>query len=216
MTPAVNVCEVFASIQGESTRAGMPCFFIRLAGCNLDCNYCDTAYARRTRGRRVTVAALAQSFRASRLRLAEVTGGEPLLQPTAPALLRRLGRHGRVLLETNGSCDISAVPAEAVVIMDIKTPASGQAHAMDWENLKRLRPHDEVKFVLAGRADYDWARALVAKHRLERRCAAVLFSPVAGRLPPARLAGWILRDGLPVRLNLQWHKILWPARRRGV
>ncbi len=216
MTPAVNVCEVFASIQGESTRAGTLCFFIRLAGCNLDCNYCDSAYARRARGRPVLVADLAQEFRASRLGLAEVTGGEPLRQPATPTLLRRLGRHGLVLLETNGSCDISVAPAETVVIMDIKTPGSGQAHAMDWENLNRLRPHDEVKFVLSGRADYDWACRLLAKHRLERRCAAVLFSPVAGRLPPARLANWIARDKLPVRLNLQWHKILWPARRRGV
>lgn len=216
MPLTVNISEVFSSIQGESTRAGTPCFFVRLAGCNLACSYCDTAYARRARGRPVLVAALVQKFRASRLGLAEVTGGEPLLQPATPELLRRLGRYGRVLLETNGSCDISAAPVETVAIMDIKTPSSGQTDAMDWANLKRLRAHDEVKFVLAGRSDYVWACALVAKHRLESRCSAVLFSPVAGRLPPARLAEWILRDGLPVRLNLQWHKILWPARRRGV
>lgn len=216
MAPAVNVCETFASIQGESTWAGTPCFFVRLAGCNLDCSYCDTGYARRVRGRPMTVAALTQAFRASRLRLAEVTGGEPLLQPSTPELLRRLGRHGQVLLETNGSYDISVAPEETVVIMDIKTPSSGQAQLMDWENLKRLRSRDEVKFVLSNRADYDWACQLITEYRLERRCAAVLFSPVAERLPPARLAGWIVRDKLPVRLNLQWHKILWPARRRGV
>lgn len=216
MPDTLAVSELFASIQGESTRAGLPCFFIRLAGCNLNCGYCDTRYARAARGRRLSIGTLVKKFQESGLKLAEVTGGEPLLQPATPLLLKRLGRYGQVLLETNGSLDISPAPAETVVIMDIKTPSSGEHNAMDWNNLKRLRPHDEVKFVVSSRADYDWARGVIEKQRLARRCAAVLFSPVTDRLAPARLARWILRDGIPARLNLQLHKVIWPTRCRGV
>lgn len=206
---SVEVAETFASIQGESTFAGRPCFFVRLARCNLRCRYCDTRRAWKP-GRAREVSQLAAEFRRSGLGLAEVTGGEPLLQAGTPALIRALLKTGRgaVLVETNGSLDIGLVPRGAVTIMDVKCPSSGAAEAMRWANIGRLKPCDEVKFVIGDRADYTWARAVVRRCDLARRCRAVLFSPARGRLDPARLAGWILRDRLPCRLNLQLHKFL--------
>ncbi|MCA1809040.1 MAG: 7-carboxy-7-deazaguanine synthase QueE [Kiritimatiellia bacterium] len=214
--PPMAVSEIFTSIQGESTRAGSPCFFIRLAGCNLDCRYCDTHYARKGAARKMSVAELTRAFRESCLPLVEVTGGEPLMQAGTPALLRSLIRCGQLLLETNGSLNRNLAPSGAVVIMDIKTPASGEHERMDWRNIRRLKAHDEVKFVIADRHDYLWAVETLRRHDIDRRCAAVLFSPVAGTLPSSRLAGWIMSDRLPVRLNLQWHRVIWPQRRRGV
>ncbi len=164
----------------------------------------------------MTVTELADKFRSSGLSLAEVTGGEPLLQEAVPLLLRKLNQYGETLLETNGSCDISPVPLETVTIMDIKTPSSGQAEAVDLENIKRLRRHDEVKFVVSNQADYDWSRSFVMRYNLLNLCAAVLISPVFGELEPAELAVWLTRDRLPLRLNLQLHKYIWPTRQRGV
>ncbi len=216
----VKICETFISIQGESSQAGRPCFFIRLAGCNLHCTYCDTAYAARTAGRPRSVSSLLQAFQKTKLNLVAVTGGEPLIQLGVIALLERLQKHGTVLVETNGSQDISRLPSEVIAILDIKCPSSGESQAMDWKNLRRLRRQDEIKFVISDRHDYLWARRLIKAQRLVQRCAMVLMSPTSGvpgqPLPPATLADWILKDRLPVRLNLQLHRYLWPAATRGV
>ena len=203
------VCETFASLQGETTFAGLPCFFIRLAGCNLRCRYCDTAYAWEG-GRPMLADEVVAASRASGLAAVTITGGEPLLQPGLPALAQALLDAGAapLLIETNGSLDISLIPPPAIAIMDLKCPASGQADAMDWTNVSRLRPHDEVKFVIQDRADYDWARAVVARHDLAALCHAVLFSPAAPQLAAAELGRWVLADRLPVRLQIQLHKLL--------
>jgi len=208
-TETVEVSETFTSIQGESTYAGLPCFFIRLAGCNLSCSYCDTPQAR-VPGKPVQWTQLVRECIESDTAIAEITGGEPLLQPLFPDLASSLRERTRrpVLVETNGSRDISIIPDRVTAIMDIKTPGSGMSQAMDMANIERLRPHDEVKFVLLDRADYEWARQITRTQRLWDLCRAVLFSPAHGRLDPATLAGWIVDDRLPVRLNLQLHKIL--------
>lgn len=215
MATHLQVCETFSSIQGESTWAGAPCFFIRLAGCNLDCAYCDTAYAR-AGGEPQTISALVEQFRTSGLALVEVTGGEPLLQAGTPELLKQLSALGAVLVETNGSRDISVIPGGVTAIMDLKCPSSGASAAMDWANVERLRPTDEVKFVLSDRRDYEWARGMILKHGLPGRCHVILLSPVFNLLKPADLAGWILQDRLPVRLGLQLHKFIWSPAARGV
>lgn len=207
---AVKVAECFTSIQGESTYAGLSCYFIRLTGCNLRCVYCDTRHAYHG-GREMAIAALARRFAASPAALAEITGGEPLAQSgfgrLASALLKA-GRGRPVLVETNGSLDISVIPRGVTAIMDVKCPGSGESGAMDLDNLDRLRPEDEVKFVISDRADFIWACRLVRCHRLADRCHAVLFSPVGGKLPAPMLAGWILKAGLSVRLQLQLHKVI--------
>jgi 7-carboxy-7-deazaguanine synthase len=215
MSASVRVCEIFRSIQGEGTRAGLPCAFVRLAGCNLRCAWCDTPYARDDGRERSVDDVLAEVAGLGAPRV-EVTGGEPLIQPAAFELLSRLCDAGfETLLETNGSRDISAVDPRVVRIVDVKCPSSGHADANLWTNIPHLTSRDEVKLVLADRADYDFARAAVAEHALAARCA-VVFQPVRGRLEPATLAGWILADHLDVRLGLQLHKLLWPDRERGV
>jgi 7-carboxy-7-deazaguanine synthase len=205
----VMVNETFGSIQGESSYAGMPCFFIRLAGCNLRCVYCDTVSAREG-GEAVSIGELVDRFEQSGLPLGEVTGGEPLRQAGTPELLRALARvpGRRVLVETNGSIDVGAVPPGVVAVVDVKTPASGAGGSFLDANLDRLRPMDEVKFVLCDRADFDWAREFVTRHRLAERVHAVFFSPAHGTLDPAALAGWLELSRLPVRLHLQLHKAL--------
>jgi 7-carboxy-7-deazaguanine synthase len=205
----VEVIETFTSLQGESTFAGSPCFFIRLSGCNLRCRYCDTPEVYGT-GQVVDVERIVEAYRHSALSLAEITGGEPLRQVGFRALAEALlaAQQGRLLVETNGSCDIREVPAAAIAIMDIKCPGSGVSDAMDWANLARLRPHDEVKFVLCDRTDYEWAQALVQEQALATRCHAVLFSPVLNRLQPEVLGAWILADRSPVRLQVQLHRLL--------
>ncbi len=206
---ALQVTETFVSLQGESTHAGTPCWFVRLAGCNLRCAWCDTRYAW-TGGVPRSVAGLVADYRAAGVRMAEVTGGEPLLQPATPALLAALRDAvpgGTVLLETNGSRDLSVVPPGVIVVMDIKTLSSGAADATDWRNLDRLRPPDELKFVIADRADFEWAAGVIAERGLAARCRAVLLSPAAGCLAPAELAAWLIAARLPARLNLQLHKI---------
>lgn len=207
--------EVYASIQGESTHAGRPCVFVRTSVCNQRCSYCDTAYAF-TQGEAMHIDEVVRQALSHGIGLVEITGGEPLLQPLLPSLCTRLLDAGcEVLIETGGSHDISAVPPGVCRIVDIKTPGSREEHANDYANLERLREGDEVKFVLTGRDDYDWAKALIEREHLYRR-ATVLFSPAWGRVDPAELAGWIVADRLPVRLNLQLHKYVWAPNRRGV
>jgi 7-carboxy-7-deazaguanine synthase len=206
--PIVNVVETFVSIQGESTWAGLPCFFIRLGGCNLRCVYCDTPAAR-VPGRATRIEDVVAQAVSARAPICEITGGEPLLQDGFGALANALCERTRrpVLVETNGSLDLSAVPERAIAIMDVKCPGSGAADGNDWSNIARLRPHDEVKFVLCDEADYAWAAAQVRDRGIADRCRAVHFSPVHGLMDPSVLGGWIVRDRLPVRLHLQLHKI---------
>lgn len=204
----IQVCETFVSIQGESTYAGLPCFFVRLAGCNLTCSYCDTPQSRLP-GEPVRIAALVKACRSSKAAIAEITGGEPLIQSGFPELAAALchGTHKPVLVETNGSFDISIIPPEAIAIVDIKTPGSGMNGAMDMGNIARLRPQDEVKFVIVDRKDYEWARHLVRNFKLTEKCHAILFSPVFPALDPSKLGAWILKDRLQVRLHMQMHKL---------
>lgn len=207
--------EIYASIQGESTHAGRPCTFIRTAVCNQRCSYCDTAYAF-TQGKPAHLDDVVRAALATGTPLVEITGGEPMLQPLFPELCRRLLADGReVLVETGGSHDVAVVPEGVKVILDVKTPGSGEEHANHYENLQRLRPGDEVKFVLTSRADYDWSRALVEREKLGER-TVVLFSPAWGMIDPAELTRWMLEDGTPARLNLQLHKYIWGATKRGV
>lgn len=207
---SVKVIETFVSLQGESTYAGLSCFFIRLAGCNLRCRYCDTTNAYEG-GRDIAVEALVKEAALARTAIIEITGGEPLLQAAFPELATALrdGVEGRpVLVETNGSRDLSVVPDGVAAIVDVKSPGSGEGKSFDMANLARLRPSDEVKFVLTDRPDYEWARDFLNLHGLAARCRAVLFSPAWGALTAGDLGRWILEDRLPVRLQLQLHKVL--------
>ncbi|MEI8233373.1 MAG: radical SAM protein [Verrucomicrobiota bacterium] len=216
MQPQLTVNEIFLSIQGESTWAGLPCVFVRLTACDLRCTYCDTAYAF-TEGKRRPLAEVVSAALALECPLVEVTGGEPLLQPAALPLMAALCDAGRtVLLETSGAHDISRVDPRVHRIMDLKTPGSGEAGRNLWANLPHLTPRDEVKFVIGSREDYAWAREKALRFDLPRRVKAVLFSPVFGRIEPAEIAGWILEDKLGVRFQLQLHKALWDPHRRGV
>ena len=211
----LTVNEVFFSIQGEGTRAGLPCVFVRLTGCPLRCVYCDTAYAFHE-GRRRQEADVMAEVEAFPCRLLLLTGGEPLAQGAAfPFVTRLIDRGWQVLVETSCHVPIDDLDARAVVILDVKTPASGESHRMHGPNLDRLQGKDEVKFVIADRADYEWSRAMVRERGLAARCP-VLFSPVHGALDPGVLARWILDDGLPARVQVQLHKYLWPGVERGV
>lgn len=213
--PALTVNETFFSIQGEGTRAGRPCVFVRLTGCPLRCAWCDTAYAFHEGTRRSLDDVVAEIERHP-CRTVLVTGGEPLAQPAAFDLVTRLLDLGwEVLVETSGHIPLDALDRRAVVILDVKAPGSGESHRMEWGNLELLKPADEVKFVLADRADYEWARAVARDEGLARRCV-VLFSPAHGILDPGLLGRWILDDGLEVRLQVQLHKYLWPGVERGV
>jgi len=211
----LNVNEVFFSIQGEGTRAGRPCVFVRLAGCPLRCRRCDTAYAFHE-GRRCDEDDLLAEVGRHPCRLLLLTGGEPLAQPAAiPFVSRLLDGGWEVVVETSGHVPLDALDRRAVAVMDVKAPGSGEAERMHWPNLDRLEPKDEAKLVIADRADYEWARGLVTERRLAERCT-VLLSPVHGELHPGVLGRWILEDGLPVRLQVQLHKYLWPGAARGV
>ncbi len=212
----LTINEIFHSIQGESTRSGEPCVFVRLTACDLRCAWCDTAYAFHE-GRKMEVDDVIRRVEAFGCRTVEITGGEPLLQPDVYPLMERLLAEGcTVMLETGGHRSIADVPRGVIRIVDVKCPASGEADKNHWPNLDLLTAQDEVKFVIQDRADYDFARSVVNRHALPGRCAAVLFSPVHGVLDPRQLAEWILHDRLPVRLQVQAHKYIWGADVRGV
>jgi 7-carboxy-7-deazaguanine synthase len=210
----MRVTEVFFSIQGEGTRAGLPCAFVRFTGCDLRCTWCDTAYAFHGGEERSRESLLAELDRLP-TRLACLTGGEPLLQPELPALCRDLLARGwTVTVETHGQRPTDALPHEVVRILDVKPPGSGE-ETRDFAYLEGLRPHDEVKFVVASEADFRWSAEVVRRHRLEGR-AALLFSPVFGQVTARALTGWLLESGLQARLSLQLHKLVWGPDVRGV
>lgn len=213
----LKVNELFFSIQGESSYAGMPCVFVRLTGCNLRCSYCDTRYAYED-GRDLPVEDIVREVLSFDCGLVEITGGEPLLQDETPDLAGALLDRGwKVLMETNGSRDITVVDERCVKIVDFKCPSSGEADSNDYQNIDRLRGHDEVKCVIGSRQDYEFARSIFYAVRHDpKRQGSVLFSPVFGKLAPRRLAEWILADRLKVRFNLQLHKYIWEPTRRGV
>lgn len=212
----LTINEIFYSVQGESTHAGRPCVFVRLTACDLRCSWCDTAYAFHEGGKR-EIDDVLREVDDHACPLVEVTGGEPLLQEDVYPLMERLLAGGKtVLLETGGHRSTARVPAGVVTILDVKCPGSGEAARNDWANLARLRPHDEVKFVVADRTDYEFARDVVARYGLAARVAAVHLSPVHGVLAPSALAAWALADRLPVRVQLQLHKYIWGPEARGV
>lgn len=204
----LRVTEIFLSLQGETSRVGLPTVFVRLTGCPLRCGYCDTAYAFNG-GETLTLGEILRRVAEHRTRYVTVTGGEPLAQRHCLGLLTELCNRGySVSLETGGALDISQVDARVSRILDIKTPGSGEADRNLWSNLACLTRHDEIKFVLCNEADYEWAKRVLAEHRLDSRCT-VLFSPSYHELPAKTLAEWILRDRLPVRMQVQLHKQLW-------
>jgi 7-carboxy-7-deazaguanine synthase len=212
----LTINEIFHSIQGESSRAGQLCVFVRLTACDLRCAWCDTPYAFHE-GRKMSVDEVVAAVDGYGSQLVEITGGEPLLQEDVYPLMDRLLAGGKtVMLETGGHRSISRVPAAVLKIVDIKCPASGEAAKNDWTNLDRLAAHDEVKFVIQDRADYEFAREVMAKYDLPSRAAAVLMSPVHGVLEPKTLSEWMLADRLPARLQLQLHKYIWSPSTRGV
>jgi len=212
----LTINEIFYSIQGESTSAGRPCVFVRLTACDLRCSWCDTTYAFHE-GRSMSVDEIVAEVDRHGCPLVEITGGEPLLQDDVYPLMDRLLVEGRtVMLETGGHRSIATVPAAVLKVVDIKCPGSGEASRNDWSNLGRLAPHDEVKFVVKDRADYEFARGVIAKHDLVSRAFAILISPVHGVLDAKTLSEWILADHLPVRVQLQLHKFIWPETTRGV
>jgi 7-carboxy-7-deazaguanine synthase len=208
------ITELFSSIQGEGTRAGAPCAFVRLAGCPLRCVWCDTAYAFYG-GRPMSVEAVAGWAHSTGHRLVCVTGGEPLAQPAVFDLISALCERHTVVVETSGHISTDPVDRRAYVILDVKCPQSGMIDMMLWDNVLRLRQRDEAKFVIANRADYEWARDYVSLRCLWDGCT-VLFSPVHGQLDPGTLGRWLLDDAIPVRLQVQLHKYLWPGVDRGV
>jgi 7-carboxy-7-deazaguanine synthase len=213
---ALVVNEIFYSIQGESSFAGCPCVFVRLTGCNLRCSYCDTQYAYED-GEPMEVPEILERVKAHRCRLVEITGGEPLIQEETPLLVSRLLQEGfTVLMETNGSLDISRVDPRCVRVVDIKCPSSGQMDCNDLRNLDRLSDRDELKFVMGHRDDYEYAKHVLGAMRHPIGAGRANFSPVFGVIDPSILAAWILEDHLEVRLNLQLHKIIWDPEQRGV
>lgn len=212
----LTVNEIFYSIQGESTRAGRPCVFVRLTGCDLRCSWCDTEYAFFEGQKRSLEEVIAEVER-YQCPLVEITGGEPLIQDEVYPLMDALLARGRtVMLETGGHRPIGRVPRDVVKIVDVKCPASGESGKNEWNNLEALAPHDEVKFVVQDRVDYEFAKDVITKFQLPGRCAAVLMSPVHGVLDPRALSEWMLADRLPARLQVQLHKLIWAPDTRGV
>jgi 7-carboxy-7-deazaguanine synthase len=214
---ALKVNEIFYGIQGESSYTGRPCVFVRLTGCNLRCTYCDTQYAY-SEGEEMELEEIMLKVSSYRCNLVEITGGEPLIQEETPGLIDRLLEDGfEVLLETNGSRDISIVDGRCVKIIDIKCPSSGEEKKTDPENLKRLREKDEIKFVIGDRADYEYAKRIIDTISLDFPVTNTIhFSNVFGQLHPKSLAKWILEDHLNVRLHVQLHKFIWGPGQRGV
>ncbi len=212
----MKINEIFYSIQGESTSAGLPCVFIRLTACDLRCTYCDTEYAF-FEGKEMSVPEIVRAIEPYPTRLVLVTGGEPLLQPSVHDLFRELLDRGyTVCLETGGHRSLKDVDRRVRKIMDLKCPSSGMCERNDYENIRHLTGADEIKFVVGDRADFDWACAIIRRYDLPSRVGTVLFSPVYNKLPYSDLARWVLDSGLAVRLQLQLHKIIWPDIRRGV
>jgi len=223
--PGVRVNEIFESIQGESSYAGLPCLFIRLSGCNLRCSYCDTKYAY-NKGRHLSIAAIIKKITACYTPVVELTGGEPLMQKNSPALInaiilaladneKKTGLKRKLLIETSGSVSIKSVNKKAIIIMDIKTPSSAMSEMMDLENIKYLKKNDEVKFVIGDRKDYVYSKKIIELYGLEKKCG-LLFSTVYGEIKPETVIGWMLRDKLMARFQLQMHKYIWPPDARGV
>ena len=212
----LTINEIYFSVQGESTWAGLPCVFVRLTFCDLRCNYCDTEYAF-YEGKKQSLGEIVDAVLLYDCPLVEITGGEPLLQKNVLPLMTLLADAGRtVLLETSGAHDISEVDSRVHRIMDLKTPGSGEVGRNLFSNIEHLTSRDEVKFVIGSREDYEWSRAQVREHRLAERCRAVLFSPIFGRIDPRQIVEWILADNLPVRFQLQMHKFIWTPTQRGV
>ena len=212
----LTINEIFHSVQGESTYAGRPCVFVRLTACDLRCSWCDTPYAFHE-GRKRSLEDVLREVEGYECPLVEVTGGEPLLQEAVYPLMESLVEMGKtVLLETGGHRSTSRVPVDVVTILDVKCPGSGESHRNCWENLAKLRAHDEVKFVVKDRADYEYARNVIEERALPGRVAAIHFSPVHGVLDPKSLSEWVLADRLPVRVQLQLHKYIWSPDTRGV
>lgn len=212
----LTINEIYYSIQGESTWAGQPCIFVRLTFCDLRCNYCDTEYAF-YQGRKRTIKEILDAVTVFRCQLVEITGGEPLLQKNVLPLMSILCDAGHtVLLETSGAHDIAKVDPRVHRIMDLKTPGSGEAHKNLWLNIDHLASRDEVKFVIGSREDYEWSREKMERYELPKRCHAVLFSPIFGRIDPRQIVEWILADRLDVRFQLQMHKFIWSPTQRGV
>ena len=212
----LTVNEIFHSVQGESSFAGRPCVFVRLTACDLRCSWCDTPYAF-YEGRKQELDSVLEQVEKFDCALVEVTGGEPLLQEDVYPLMQGLIDRGRtVLLETGGHRSTARVPHAVITILDIKCPGSGESAKNDWSNLERLRAHDEVKFVIKDRADYEYARDVIARHQLASRVAAIHLSPVHGVMHPRSLSEWVLADNLPVRVQLQLHKYIWDPATRGV
>jgi 7-carboxy-7-deazaguanine synthase len=212
----LTINEIFHSIQGESTYAGRPCVFVRLTACDLRCRWCDTAYAFHE-GRKMSVDEVIADVEARGCPTVEVTGGEPLLQADVYPLMQRLLDSGKtVLIETGGHRSIAKVPAGVIRIVDVKCPGSGEAEKNDWSNLAHLTKSDEVKFVIADRADYEYARNIIQRENLSQRVNAVLLSPVHGELDAKLLSEWVIADRLDVRVQLQVHKYIWSPETRGV
>jgi len=214
-SPTLKINEIFFSIQGESLLAGKPTLFIRTATCNLRCTYCDTKYAY-WKGEVKTVDAILEQVKTHTPEYVCVTGGEPLGQKATIALLERLLQEKYIVsLETNGSFSVVNVPKKVIKVIDIKCPESGEAESMAWENFELVEPHDQIKFVVSSRADFDWAQGLCTEHKLHERCT-VLFSPAYGKVRPAELASWILDSKAKVTLQVQMHKEIWGPNERGV
>jgi 7-carboxy-7-deazaguanine synthase len=210
----LKVNEIFYSIQGESSFAGIPFVFVRLTGCNLRCSYCDTKYAYEE-GQDLSVEQIFKEIKNFKCQYVEITGGEPLLQDETPFLADFLIDKGfKVLVETNGTKDVSVISDKAIIIMDVKCPSSGESEKIDWDNLERLDSKDEIKFVLGRKSDYDWAKKIIKEKNLNGKFT-ILLSPVSDKIGPSTLAQKILEDNLKVRLQLQLHKILWPEVERG-
>lgn len=217
LSHSLRLVEIYRSVQGESTWAGLPCTFVRLARCNLRCRWCDTTYSFKG-GESWTLARIVEAIEALGVNLVEITGGEPLAQANCGALCELLlARHYTVLVETSGSLPIDQLPARAIKIMDLKCPDSGECKSNDWRNIGLLDPaQDEVKFVIASRRDYEWTRDVIHKERLETRCKEILLSPVFGEVAPQDIVAWMLEDQLPARFQLQMHKFIWPPNQKGV
>ena len=211
----IKINEIYLSVQGESTHTGLPCIFIRLTGCNLRCSWCDTAYAFHE-GKNMSIDEILQKVENFGIHLVEITGGEPLMQDNVYTLMRRLIKKGyKVMLETGGSISLERVPKEVIKIMDLKCPGSGEQEKNNLDNLKLLTPHDEVKFVILDRKDYEWSRDIIKKFKINET-AHILLSPVFDKLELKEMVKWILEDRLPVRLQTQLHKIIWDKNTIGV